>query len=191
MAVLELVLLISALTLAAPVSEPLTFESPLVPDHSDDWTVSGSAAPLRKYVRLTPPIGNRIGVIYANTQLTDLTFTIEAKFKASGGSATQNQGMAIWLSENDSKGFVLGSFYGADSTFRGVLVYLNASTKTIGGTISDRSFDLTHEAAVAGGSCAFDFLNKEMRLQVKAVNKKLKVSMAEDEAAYTLCFEVR
>jgi hypothetical protein len=99
--------------------------------------------------------------------------------------------MAIWLSENDSKGFVLGSFYGADSTFRGVLVYLNASTKTIGGTISDRSFDLTHEAAVAGGSCAFDFLNKEMRLQVKAVNKKLKVSMAEDEAAYTLCFEVR
>lgn len=191
MVALEWALLLAAITSVSAFSEPLSFESPLLPAHSSDWEVSGAAAPLKKYVRLTPPIANRMGAVFAHTQLTDSSFTIEARFRVSGAVSNQNQGMAIWLSEAEGKSFILGSFFGVDSSFRGIVVYLNSSTKTIGGLVSDRSFDLTHDIAKPGGSCTADFINKDMRIQVKASNKKLKVSIAEEEAAFEACFDVR
>lgn len=133
-----------------------------------------------------------MGALYANTQLTDSTFTIEAKLRVSGAFSTENQGVALWLSEFDPKDFPFGSFFGAGSTFKGVVVYLNSSSKTVGGIVADRTFDLTHETVNAreNASCQIDPMNKDIRILVKAANKVLKVSVAEEEGAFQQCFEV-
>ncbi|CAG9317398.1 unnamed protein product [Blepharisma stoltei] len=165
-----------------------SFKSPLIPEHAHKFDSIGSAVPLKKYVRLAPPLQHKVGALISKTTLEDSLVVIEIEMFISGASIVEDIGATFWFSQHNPELFATGIIYGVTEDFKGIAVVINPGKQEIMGYQYNENPPLNLTFVSNLPSCTTQ-MKGEFHMEIESIPNKLTVYTWQKGKPKTKCID--
>jgi len=181
-------LLLLLVCVEAEIAE-LSFNSPFLPEHSSKYEIIGSSAPLKRYIRLVPPLSNKQGAVISNSILPASDLDIYLRTRISGSNKGDFSGFTVWTSNTQVRDS-LGPVYGVKPTFKGNGIVVDTLQQSIWGYSYFEKAKLSLESVQTNYTCTVPMRGFEFSLKLEFRKQALKVYTWLKDNEAQLCFEV-
>ena len=160
-----------------------TFRSPLLPNHATKFNTYGDAIPMKKYVRLHPPLNDTKGAIVTASTIDLIAFEIETIINIGSHMGNDSIGASLWLTNST---YGLGTLFWLSETFIGIGVVVDVATHNIYAFQSHESIDFSY--ILQSSSCEYFKNMKQLQITLKIKDNTLEIWLR--ERAMRKCLEV-